>query len=93
MTSRYLDSSRGHCQILSRSCGENSGEGLVSILRHGPEMVDSVSHRPYIHNSGHDRNDESEKVSKAVQRKTILPKFMLNISNFQQFQQISGITA
>ena len=37
-------------------------------------MVDSVSHRPYIYNSAHDRNDESEKVSKTVQRKTILSK-------------------
>ena len=74
MTSRCLDSSRGHCKILSRSCGQNSGEGLVPILRHGPEMVDSVSHRPYIYNSAHDRNDKSEKVSKAVQRKTILSK-------------------
>ena len=28
---------------LSRSRGEKSGEGLVPILRHRPEMVDSVS--------------------------------------------------
>ena len=28
---------------LSSSHGEKSGEGLVPILRHGPEMVDSVS--------------------------------------------------
>ena len=33
----------GHSQILSRSCGENSGEGMGAILHHGPEMVDSVS--------------------------------------------------
>ena len=36
-------SSPGPSQILSRSCGEKSGEGLESKLRHGPEMVDSVS--------------------------------------------------
>ena len=36
-------SSPGHSQILSRSHGEKSGEGLVPILRHGPEMVDSIS--------------------------------------------------
>ena len=35
--------SPGHSQILSRSRGEKSGEGLGSKLRHGPEMVDSVS--------------------------------------------------
>ena len=28
--------SPGHSQILSRSRGEKSGEGLVPILRHGP---------------------------------------------------------
>ena len=38
-----LASSPGHSQILSRSRGEKSGEGLVPRLRHGPEMVDSVS--------------------------------------------------
>ena len=39
----------GHSQILSRSCGENSGEGLGSLLRHGPEMVDSVmTYQVYI---------------------------------------------
>ena len=38
-----LASSPGHSQILSRSCGEKSGEGLVPLLRHRPEMVDSVS--------------------------------------------------
>ena len=38
-----LASSPGHSQILSRSRGEKSGEGLVPLLRHGPEMVDSVS--------------------------------------------------
>ena len=36
-------SSPGHSQILSRSCGEKSGEGLGSKLHHGPEMVDLVS--------------------------------------------------
>ena len=36
-------SSPGPSQILSRSHGEKSGEGLGSKLRHGPEMVDSVS--------------------------------------------------
>ena len=36
-------SSPGHSQILSHSHGEKSGEGLGSLLRHGPEMVDSVS--------------------------------------------------
>ena len=39
----YLASSPGPSQILSRSRGEKSGEGLGSKLRHGPEMVDSVS--------------------------------------------------
>ena len=38
-----LASSPGHSQILSCSRGEKSGEGLVPILRHGPEMVDSIS--------------------------------------------------
>ena len=38
-----LASSPGHSQILYRSRGEKSGEGLVPILHHGPEMVDSVS--------------------------------------------------
>ena len=33
----------GHSQILSRSRGEKSGEGLGAKLRHGPEMVDLVS--------------------------------------------------
>ena len=37
-----LASSPGHTQILSRSHGEKSGEGLGSKLCHGPEMVDSV---------------------------------------------------
>ena len=41
--SLVLASSPGHSQILSRSCGEKSGEGLGAKLRHGPEMVDSVS--------------------------------------------------
>ena len=36
-------SSPGHSQILSRSLGEKSGEGLVPLLRHGLEMVDLVS--------------------------------------------------
>ena len=35
-------SSSGHSQILSRSRGEKSGEGLGSLLHHGPEMVDSL---------------------------------------------------
>ena len=38
-----LASFPGPSQILSRSSGEKSGEGLGSKLRHGPEMVDSVS--------------------------------------------------
>ena len=38
-----LASSPGHSQILFRSRGEKSGEGLGAKLRHGPEMVDSVS--------------------------------------------------
>ena len=38
-----LASSPGHSQILSRSRGEKSGEGLAPLLRHGPEMVDSVT--------------------------------------------------
>ena len=38
-----IASSPGPSQILSRSRGEKSGEGLGSKLRHGPEMVDSVS--------------------------------------------------
>ena len=38
----HLASSPGHSQILSRSHGEKSGEGLVPTLRHGPEMVDSI---------------------------------------------------
>ena len=33
----------GHSQILSRSHGEKSGEGLGSFLCHGPEMLDLVS--------------------------------------------------
>jgi len=33
----------GPSQILSRSRGEKSGEGLGSKLHHGLEMVDSVS--------------------------------------------------
>ena len=37
-----LASSPGSSQILSRSRGEKSGEGLGAKLRHGPEMVDSV---------------------------------------------------
>ena len=35
--------SPGHSQILSCSCGGKTGEALGSLLRHGPEMVDSVS--------------------------------------------------
>ena len=38
-----LASSLGHSQILYHSCGEKSGEGLGSKLRHRPEMVDSIS--------------------------------------------------
>ena len=38
-----IASSPGPSQILSRSRGEKSGEGLGAKLRHGPEMVDSVS--------------------------------------------------
>jgi len=38
-----LASSPGHSQILSRSHGEKSGEGLVLLLHHGPEMVDLPS--------------------------------------------------
>ena len=34
-----IASSPGHSQILSRSRGEKSGEGLVPLLCHGPEMV------------------------------------------------------
>ena len=33
----------GHSQILSHSRGENLGEGLGTLLRHGLEMVDSFS--------------------------------------------------
>ena len=40
---RGLASSPGHSQILSCSRGEKSGEGLVLILRHGPEMMNLVS--------------------------------------------------
>ena len=38
-----IASSPGPSQILSRSRVEKSGEGMGSKLRHGPEMVDSVS--------------------------------------------------
>ena len=38
-----LASYPGHSQILSRSRGEKSGEGLGAKLCHGLEMVDSVS--------------------------------------------------
>ena len=38
-----IASSPGHSQILSCSHGEKSEEGLGSKLRHGLEMVDSVS--------------------------------------------------
>ena len=41
--SLLLASSPGPSQILSRSRGEKSGEGLGSKLSRGPEMVDSVS--------------------------------------------------
>ena len=40
---KNIASSPGPSQILSRSRGEKSGEGLGAKLRHGPEMVDSVS--------------------------------------------------
>ena len=40
---RCIALSPGHSQILSRSRGEKSGEGLGSKLRHGLEMVDSAS--------------------------------------------------
>ena len=38
-----LASSPGPSQILSRSRGEKSGEGLGAKIRHGLEMVGSVS--------------------------------------------------
>ena len=38
-----VTSSPGPSQILSRSCGEKSGEDLGAKLHHEPEMVDSVS--------------------------------------------------
>ena len=38
-----LASSPGHSQILFRSRGEKLGEGLIPLLRHEPEMVDSIS--------------------------------------------------
>ena len=38
-----IASSPGPSHILPRSRGEKSGEGLGAKLRHGPEMVDSVS--------------------------------------------------
>ena len=48
ITPSYVTQVCGVCvsvysQILSRSRGEKSGEGLGSKLCHGPEMVDSVS--------------------------------------------------
>ena len=39
----HIALSTGHSQILSRSHGQKLGEGLVPILCHGPEMVDSMS--------------------------------------------------
>ena len=42
-TRSNVASSSGPSQILSRSRGEKSGEGLGAKLRHGLEMVDSVS--------------------------------------------------
>ena len=42
-TQKEVASSQGHSQILSRSRGEKSGEGLGSKLRHRLETVDSVS--------------------------------------------------
>ena len=41
-------SSPGPSQILSRSRGEKSGEGLGSKLRHRPEIVDSPQLRDKI---------------------------------------------
>ena len=38
-------SSPGHSQILSRSYGEKLREGLGTLLRHGPEIMDSVWYR------------------------------------------------
>ena len=38
-----LASFPGHCQILSRSGRDESGEGLGPLLHHGLEIVDSVS--------------------------------------------------
>ena len=42
-TGLLVASSPGHSQILSCSHGKKSGEGLGSKLRHGPEVVESVS--------------------------------------------------
>ena len=58
--SEVLALSPGHSEILSHSHGEKSGEGLVPILRHGPEMVDSVSNdgnvpMQYVANTASDR--------------------------------------
>ena len=39
----FIALSPGNSQILSHSRGEKSGEGLVPILHHGPEMVDLVN--------------------------------------------------
>lgn len=39
----YVASFPGHFQILFRSCGEKSIEGILPFLRHRAEMVDSVS--------------------------------------------------
>ena len=43
LTPINVASSPGHAQILSRSHGEKSGEGLGSLLCHKPKMADSVS--------------------------------------------------
>ena len=42
-TYTLIPSSPCHAQILSRSRGEKSGEGLGTLLCHRPQMVDSVS--------------------------------------------------
>ena len=53
-----LASSPAPSQILSRSRGEKSGEGLGAKLHHGPEMVDSVNT-----NRGHVYAKEEENLS------------------------------
>ena len=47
----------GHCQILSHSRREKSGEGLGSLLLHIPEMVDTVAtNRVHIMYTNHVRH-------------------------------------